>query len=514
MARARNNRTPAGPAPAPAERRAWRAPALIFLAVWVVYWNSLAGEFVFDDTSIIQSNPQIQRLDGDHLRHIFGSHYWQTVAGQGGLYRPLTVLSYAANYAAGGLDPWGYHFVNVLVHALNAVLVWLVIRELFGEGTFAFWSGLLFALHPIRTEAVAYVVGRAESLAALWFLAAWWLYLRERRWLAAGAFALAMLSKESAFAFLAVLPLSDWVRRRGFGRETVWRYAPVAAAAVAVMGLRYAVLGGFAPLYVNPTSNPLAAAGTAERLMTATAVLARYLWLLVFPVPLSADYSFNQIQVVKGPGDGWFIAGALALVALAAGMTRAWRKAPAWFFYGAFFIATFGLTSNFLRPIGTIMAERLLYLPSLGFTCAVAYAVARARQREMALGLAALLAVFYAGRTITRNTDWHDHLALFSSAAVVSPNSSLVQANLANALLYIRRDPAGAAEHAHEAIRIEPGDPAAHMTLGEAYERMGDWPRAAEAYARVEQLAPGTPGAQQARTRRERRLHATPAPTP
>src|SRR5574341_298388 len=103
---------------------------LIFLAAWAVYLNSLGGEFVFDDTSIIQSNPQIRSLSLANLGHIFGSHYWQTVAGQGGLYRPVVIVSYAVNYALGGLNPWGYHFVNVLLHALNAALVFLIIHDL------------------------------------------------------------------------------------------------------------------------------------------------------------------------------------------------------------------------------------------------------------------------------------------------------------------------------------------------------------------------------------------------
>ncbi len=146
------------------------------------------------------------------------------------------------------------------------------------------------------------------------------------------------------------------------------------------------------------------------------------------------------------------------------------------------------------------MAERLLYLPSLGFTCAVAYGVAQLGRRQMA---AVALAVLYAGRTVSRNADWHDHITLFSSAAEVSPNSSLVQANLANALLYQRGDAAGAARHALEAIRIEPGDPAAYLTLGDALVKLGDLAQAVKAYARVEQLAAGSAGALEAARRRE-----------
>ncbi len=477
-----------------------RAAGLVFLVAVAVYLNSLAGEFVFDDTSVIQSNPQIRSLGWTNLTQIFGSHYWQTVAGQGGLYRPVVILSYALNYAAGGLDPWGYHLVNVVLHALAAVLVYAVIEELFREARFSLWSGLLFALHPIRTEAVAYLTGRAEILAALFFLAAWRCHLLGRWALGAGAFLLAALSKESAFTLPAVLLLGDWAGRRRFDPP---RYAPFVAMAVAALGLRYLVLGGLTPLAITPSANPVAAAPTPVRLMTATEVAGRYLGLLILPVGLSADYSYNQIPPVSSPRQWSFVISLAALAAVAAGTVWAGRRgARALVLCGSFFFATFSLTSNFLRPIGTIMAERLMYLPSLGFTCACAWLVSRARQPGLAVAGGVLLAGLWGARTVARNADWREHLSLFSSAAVTSPDSSLVRANLAHALLR-KGDASGAAEQAREAIRIEPGDPAAHMTLAHAYQSLGDWSRAVEAYARVEQLAPGTAGGQEAARRRQ-----------
>jgi len=493
----------------PADRRVppRLVAALLALAALAAYVNSLHGEFVFDDTALVQNNPQIRELGFAGLRRIFGSHYWQTVAGQGGLYRPMVMFSYAVNYALSGPDPFAYHLVNVLLHAANSTLVWLIVVELFGDRRFAFWSGLLFALHPIRTEAVAYVAGRAETLAAFFFLAAWWLYLKKRLAPAAAAFLLAVLSKESAFTFLAVLPISDHAARWKWERRTLARYLLFAGVAAAALGLRYLVLGGFAPLQITPSANPLAGASAAVRLMTATHVFGKYLWLLIYPAALSADYSYNQIELVNSPWEARFLVPALALAALAAATAWAFRRslAPArpLFLCGAFLLATFSLTSNFLRPIGTIMAERLLYLPSLGFTCAVAYGLTALRRPRLATATGLLLAALYLARTSARNRDWKDHLSLFTSAAAVSPNSSLVQANLAGALLYARRDAAGAVEHARQAIRIEPLDPAAHMTLAEAHQLLGEWSRAAQAYARVEQLAPGTAGAVEAARRRQ-----------
>ena len=483
--------------------RPYAVAAGLCVAALAVYANSLGGAFVFDDTVIVQGNSSIQALDLAHLREIFGGHYWKAVESRGGLYRPVVMLSYAVNHALGGERPWGYHLVNVLIHAANGVLVFFLVDALLGRRLVSILAALLFVLHPIRTEGVASIVGRAESLSTLFVLAAWLLYARGRAAaLSVAAFVLAMLTKDSTFAFVLLLPLTDLLLGRlspRGARAALLRYLPYAAALAAVLALRYRVLGGFAPLYVNPSSNPLADAGAWPRFLTATHVFARYLWLLVFPLDLSADYSFNQIPVVTSVLSLRALVPLAVLAGTVAAIVLAARRAPFLSFCGAMFFATFLLTSNWLRPIGTIMAERLMYLPSLGFTCALAYALARGleqpRWRETALSAAVLLAGAYAWRTIDRNRDWRDHYALFRSAAAASPQSSLARGNYAAVLLGERGDVRGAIEHARAAVEIYPADPAAHFTLGEAYRRAGDHEPAVRSYEEAARRAPRTRGA-------------------
>jgi hypothetical protein len=286
---------------------------VVALAALAVYANSVPGEFVFDDTVVVQGNEALQGLDPGHLREIFGGHYWKTVENRGGLYRPVVMLSYALNHALTGDGPKGYHAVNVLLHAANGVLVASVMLALFARPMLSLLTGLLFVLHPIRTEAVASVVGRAESLSGLFMLAAWLAYIRfrtsgggARLGVSAVCFGLAALTKESAFSFPALLLLTDFVSGRGSLRERftpgpfLARYWPYAAAGLAVLALRYLVLGGLTPLYINPASNPLVNADTWQRFLTATHVFAKYIGLLVLPWNLSADYSYNQIPLVTG----------------------------------------------------------------------------------------------------------------------------------------------------------------------------------------------------------------------
>ena len=488
--------------------------SLIVIVAFFVYLNSLSGGFVFDDTVLIEGNASIHGLDWVHLKEIFGGHYWQVVETRGGLYRPVAMWTYALNHAISGDNPEGYHVFNVLIHAANGLLVFLLVELLFQRRGLAFLSALLFVLHPIRTEGVASIVGRTESLSTLLLLAAWWGYGCYRRKSKGGAwlvlslvtFFLATLTKESAYSFVALVPLTDYVRSAGergklSGRfpmpQTLWVYLAYALVLAASLGLRYWVLGGLAPLYINPSSNPLAGESTWVRFLTATYVFARYVWLLLFPLNLSADYSYNQIPSVTNIGSAEALLPLLLLLGVLVGLVRAANRSPFLFFCGMQFFCTFLLTSNWVRPIGTIMAERLLYFPSLGFSCAVAYLLIQAfpgRWRTTASILTVVLLAGYAIRTINRNHDWQDHFSLFDSAVRVSPDSSLVQSNYATILLNEKRDPRGAIIHARKALEIRWEDPAAWFTLGQSYEALGNNGVAAAAFEEVARQAPRTTG--------------------
>ena len=487
------------------------AMVLLLLLALLAYANSVNGRFVFDDTVIVQGNDSIRGLDPAHLKQIFGQHYWKAVESKGGLYRPVVMLSYAVDYALNGEDPSGYHATNILIHALNGILVFLLLEQLFARRAFSLLSALFFALHPIRTEAVASIVGRAESLSACLALAAWLLYIRHcksgrLRWLSLSValFILAVLSKESAFAFVALLPVTDYVLGKGSLREiflkpaVLRRYAAFAAAVVSILALRYWILGGLAPLYVDPHMNPLAGLPVWPRLLTATNVFGRYLGLLFWPMNLSADYSYNQIPPVTTVVSWAAVIPLALLLLLLAGLVVSARRSPVLFFSGMVFLVPFILTSNWIRPIGTIMAERLMYFPALGFNCAAAFLLCAGfsmpRWKTVSTVAAAVLVAGYGFRTIDRNPDWRDHYRLFRSAAETSPHSFLALANYAGILLNERNDLRGAVLYARKALEIVPEDPAANFTLAQASRRLGDLPAAVTAFRAVVRLAPRTTG--------------------
>ncbi len=470
----------------------------------ICYLNTIPNQFVFDDLDQVAHNPLVTQPASAGA--IFKSHYWQHVTPAGKLYRPLVVLSYALNHAVSGPSPAGYHLANLLLHAVCAGLVVLLGARLgLGNGS-SLAAGLLFATHPIHTEAVASVVGRAELMAAAAVLAAWVIHLSSPRPGAGRAaaiatlFAAGLLSKENAVVLPALMLLTDLRRLRlgeTFLRNLAWPYAGCAAALSAWLALRAVVL---TPVEPGSISDSLFAGVPAlYRICTALDVVSRYLWLLVYPAKLSADYSFQQIPLVTSWLHPSTLGAALiltvtvcvGLMRLAGGRTDG-LPAPA-------FVAAVAPVSNILIPIGTIMGERLLYLPSVAF-CLALPIVWRSfvpdsirRRRGVAVALLGLLTMAYAARTIARNADWRDQLTLFSATTASSPRSAKAHYNLAVALEEAGRDEAALREY-EAAIAILPEDAKSHHNAGLILARLDRIEEAIRHFEEAAHLAPGLPG--------------------
>ena len=273
-----------------------------------VYANSLGGTLLYDDLNAITNNALV--VEGD-VRGILTTPSWWGDR-RTALWRPLTTSSFALDHALHGLAPLGYHVENVALHALVSMLVLAVFAAAGVAAPIAAAAALLFATHPVHTEVVANVVGRAELIAAAGFMLAW------RAWLAADAargrrrlgwrvaaligYFLALLAKENAIMLPAVVLLADLLRRpdaaptEPMGRRAP-RYVVLAAVGLAFVLLRAVVVGGLTPR-AELLDNPLGVLPPAERLRTAIAVVGRYGLRLAFPLWLSADYSYDQIPAV------------------------------------------------------------------------------------------------------------------------------------------------------------------------------------------------------------------------
>ena len=424
---------------------AYRRAALTFLLPALLYTVTLENGFVLDDNAAIRDNPIVHR---GSPAEIFTSDYWAGFHNdRSGLYRPLTVLSFALNYFLWGTAPALYHLLNLLLHAITALLLCVFCRLCSRRHNLAFLTALLFATHPIQTECVAGLVGRADILAALFSLLALCLHLQRSRWsyLGAGlALIAALLSKESAVVLPALFLLTDLFQYRAFSEKCHWKvYLFYACLVMAYLVWRRHVLGTLTITSVDPLDNPLITLTLSLRLLNAGEILFRYLGQLLLPISLSADYSFAALPLTL---QLWSVELVLVGSGLAVGLFLLyffWSRAP-WAAFGLCWIFI-GLApvANIFLPIGTIMAERLLYLPSMGFAMALATlfgALRRRRSPFLFWPLFCVLLATYCYKTYVRCGDWRDNYTLFSQTVQTQPGSARAWRGLAKAALERGKD--------------------------------------------------------------------------
>ena len=410
------------------------------------YSNSLQAPFLLDNDPVILNDPRIRTVTSSHIHRILTEQY---PLGLSGLYRPLTTLSYLFNYAVlgNGANPAGYHWFNLILHVVNIALVYALGLALFEQIPVALLLTAIWGLHPVLTEAVTNIVGRADLLAAFGVLAALLCHRQALRtsgrrkavWLGAMALAVTvgMFSKEGAIVALAVIALYDFT----FGRADSWRtripsYAAVAVPCLVFLYIRAHVLANAAAAPFPFGDNPLMGAGFWTARLTAVKIIGKYLLLLVWPARLSYDYSYNQIPLF---GWGWSrwedwktVIALIAFAAAAVVAIRSYRRHKPVFFFILFFFVTLAPVSNLVIIIGAIMGERFLYLPSVGFAACAAYAIYAVWQRLPVsqpsyghAGGAALtvLLIAFAGRTYDRNADWLDPGRFWQSGLEAAPGS-------------------------------------------------------------------------------------------
>jgi protein O-mannosyl-transferase len=444
-----------------------RRMAILLCVAILAYANTLRNGFTQDDALYILNNPQVTHFS---VPQLFAPTSFNNV------FRPMTFGSFALNWAAGGSHAFGYHFFNLLLHAIVAVLLYLTLRTLLEavpEGAIAAWTAaLLFAVHPIHTEAVASIVGRSELLAMSFLLGAWLLHMKDKPALSLVCFVLALMSKESAVVFVPLTIVGDYTRGKF---KTLSRYAFIAGAAALYLVFLWKVQGGrFGEKGINFLDNPLAHLPARLRLLNALRITWKYFALQVFPARLSSDYSFNAIPLYSA----WrfflpAVAATIAVLGLSIWSLSAKRKH--WALGGAIYLAGFAVTSNILIPTGTIMGERLAYLPSAGFCLLVALLCLRLENFQPRAGRALLLLLITAlgVRTNFRNRDWRDNFHLFSADVKTTPGSAKLHSNL-GLQYFLRGQLDAAAREAQTALSIYPDLPDAMSYYGVVESRKGN----------------------------------------
>ena len=441
----------------------WQPALILFVIPLVLYATTLSFGYVLDDKIVLSENKFVQqRMQG--LGGIFGKESMVGFLGEqqdlivGARYRPLSLATFAVEYGIWGASPKWSHFLNMLFYALNGLLLFRVLSQfLSAKGTkwwqgVPFWASLLFVLHPVHTEVVANIKGRDEILALLFALATLYYsirYIDHRKFialvLAAASFFLALMAKENALTFIAVIPLTLFLFRGASLKELVRVTGPLMLTFIIYLGIRVSVIGyllGSGQEVTGIMNNPFYGTTFGEKYATIMYTLGQYVKLLFFPHPLTHDYYPYQVPIIN-----WLDARALVSLALYLGlvwiMIRQWKQRPILSWSIAYYILTLSIVSNIVFPVGAPMNERFLYMPSVGAAVFLAYLVwellpkALAKFNGMKPLSWTLLGLFIFGFTIkswTRIPAWKDEMSLNRAAIKVSTNSARANSYMAYSL--------------------------------------------------------------------------------
>jgi len=465
----------------------------------LAYANALRNGFVLDDVPIIVRNPLIRSLG--NLPQIFATDYWAGAGGADpGLYRPLTVFSYALNYSLSGLSAAAFHATNVVLHAATTLAVFLLGAELLASAGAAFAAAAIFAVHPLHTEAVTSIVGRAEVLVTLFFVLALWIGRDRTSWRAAVGvgvlYLAALLSKESAATLPLVFLLVDWTGRDSLARDAqpwwravVPRYVVLAVALVVYLVLRANAVHQSAHSWAGFVGVP-----SYARIFTASRVLLEYLGLFLWPRTLLADYWVADVPVARSLADPTVLLSFVAWLGLILLFATKLRRQKALLLSVAWFFITILPASNLLFAAGLGKAERILYLPSAGLCLAVGALVLALRSwgivNRQLLAVALLLLILALGvRTLRRNEDWRDNFTLAQASLAVSPTSPIMN-DLAAEQLVKRGLARQAIPMLQRSVGQSPDKALFHVHLGVAYYAEKQTDSAVAEYNKALQIEP------------------------
>lgn len=486
----------------------WLAPFALLAIAAAVAAAGLGNGFAGDDVYIIARSSEVHSLSPpwEYLR----LSYWPPEFG-GTLYRPVAVLGFALQWKVGAGAPAVFHAVNLLLYVATVAMVWVLARQLLSAGA-AWLVAAFFAVHPVHVEAVANVVGQGEILVAGLNVAAvaWYVAARRRGELPPGTIAgisalylLSCFTKETGLVLPALLLLAELAfgpaaeRPSSRLRQLAPLFGLLVLIAAGSLAARSAVLGGIVGEYPHPA---IRGVSFGSRMLTMLGVVPQWWRLLLVPWHLQADYMPLELDRATGFGP----AQALGLSFVVGWGWAAWQarhKYP---------VATFGLgwvaitllpVSNILVPTGILLAERTLFLPSVGACLAVGGVApwiadrvrAAPRWERIATGVVVGgVLLLWAGRSAARATVWRNDSVLVHQTVIDAPLSYRAHAVRGRVLFEEGNRALGEQEY-QIAIRLYPHDPNVFAGLAKHYRDAGRWAPAIPLFRRALELAPQMP---------------------
>uniref|UniRef100_A0A672JC61 dolichyl-phosphate-mannose--protein mannosyltransferase n=1 Tax=Salarias fasciatus TaxID=181472 RepID=A0A672JC61_SALFA len=506
----------------------WKEILLLTGLVVGCYWNSLSCGFVFDDVSAILDNKDLRPTTP--IRNLFLNDFWGTPMAEERShksYRPLTVLTFRLNYLFSELSAASYHLLNVVLHAVVCVLFLRVCR-LFLDKTSSLVAALLFAVHPIHTEAVTGVVGRAELLSSIFLLAAFLAYTKSTSadrsivWapiaLTVVLVAAATLCKEQGITVVGICCVHEVFVAQGFtlpmllhtmrqvlqGKDgfpyavlqTLLKLIVLVISTLLLVIVRVQVIQSQLPVFTR-FDNPAAVSSTPTRQLTFNYLLPVNAWLLLNPSELCCDWTMGTIPLVESLLDLRNLATLVfyTFLGLLAYHSLRYRHSSARTVIMALslIVLPFIPASNLFFPVGFVVAERVLYVPSMGFCVLVAHGFRivshKGQLKKISWLMIGVLLTTHAVKTFNRNWDWESEYTLFTSALKVNKNNAKLWNNVGHALEN-QHNYARALRYFLQATRVQPDDIGAHMNVGRTYKNLNKSREAEEAYLVAKSLMP------------------------
>lgn len=458
----------------------WRQLLVLVLVVAFLYAFGVNGPLFWDDMDWIVNNPFIQSFTWSNIYNIFTQNILAGANGTSNYYRPLLLVSFIPNYLLSGTNPVLYHIVNDLIHLANGVLIYYLLLHWFGKKRIAFLAALLFLIHPLQTEAVAYVVGRGDPLSVLFILGGILLYIKKRFWLAMGAMIFAVLTRETGVLFPAYLGivLIAFEHKGLFWERFTYAFIKVLpfAGISAVYGiLRLTVLNFQNTLNFSNQQN-FYTEHVLYRIYTFFDALSLYVQLIFWPTGL---HFFHDIPGSMTFWEGLVWLGGLIILACILWLFWLYRRKEKlafniWFFGLGIFFANLSLSSGIVASINARAMEHWLYFSLFGVFTIVAWYVDRLwsyletyrpQLKTVCVTIFAVYCLFLGYQTIQRNLIWADSVALLKNILQYEPNNYHALNNLGN-WYYDRRDNATAKFYWEQSIVANPYQPVAYTNLG------------------------------------------------
>ena len=500
---------------------------VIAFVAFLLYSNTLKHQFVLDDYSVIKEN-QLTKGGTSSLGEIFSNSYREGYGNnENNLYRPLTKAMFAIEWELSPDNAHFHHLINVLMYALVCVLLFIVLMRYTKINVYIlFITALIFAAHPIHTEVVANIKSRDEISSMLFILLSLICihkYLSNNKILmligTLVCFFLALLSKESAIVFVALAPLFIYFFTETSFKNNIKITASLGVVAILYMMLHMKIIGSIGIKNIPVIDNSLLYSSSfIEQKATAIYILGKYFLLMLFPHPLSCDYSFNTIPIVTSLANIGFL---LALVFHVFLLYYAIKKIKEKHFLSfciLFYLGSMALASNIFMLIGTHLAERLLFFPSVAFCLVAVYFLCKLFKIDIfdpakfnslfkvntsLLAIVGVLLLLYSIKTYSRNKDWKSDTYLFGHDIETVPNSAHMLFYYANNLankdsLAAVKNPAEkelrlikAQKSITKALQLYELFPDAHNVAGRIYYEQKNYDAAFKSYSRAMEMNPG-----------------------